>query len=534
MSKTLPPIAIDIGTSAVKVAQVYFSRGRVGEVRKALVALPQGWQPGSDPGPVQDALEIALRQAGVKGDRYILILPRQQVTLRFTQLPPSRPEELQKMAALEAEEHIPLPPADTVVSCEILAPAEGETLAPVLIAAARKEVIQSYLSLLAALKIRPERITGDSLCLFHLWQKIAPDPSPAFLLDLGARGMVVNYLEAGRLQMSRTVGGGGEALTKAFQADYNLGFAEAEQLKLKQGLRSPDEPGQSLPENGKVAEWLRTLIGEVRRSALSLGGQTAPARIYLTGGASLTAGLEEALAVALGRPVSLLSPGEPLSPAEGAIYALACAASSVSEKPGNLNLLPSEDRLAEKDFRRRRATTAVGLAALIALVSFGGGASLLLKQREDRLAREKNEWQEAQRVVTQARSLETKRTLLISQLDNLSGTLSGKQLFMDILLEVSGRAPRGTSLTSLTLERLPKASSRECTLRIAGKAPDTTAVANLVLALSQIKGAQAVNVQNISGTSLGDSRGVEFNLTGHFILPDKASPVSAPEGEKQP
>jgi len=530
MSITTPPIALDIGTSAVKVVQATASRGKLIALRKGLACLPKNytWQPGSDPGPAQDALETAFQQAGIRGERLVLVLPRQQVTLRFTQLPPGRPEELQKMAALEAEQHIPLPPAETVVSCEMLGPAaEDSGLAPVLIAAARKEVIQSYLSLLAPLRYRPEQITFDSLCLSHLWQELIGDPAPAFLLDLGARGLVINYMENRQLLMSRAVGGGGEALTKAFEADFGLSHEEAEQTKQTQGLRSH-------PEGGKIAEWVNGLAAELRRSAMALSGQHAPARLYLTGGASLVPGLGEALAINLGRPVSLFCPGELLSPADGAVYGLAYAASFTAEKPGGMNLLLPEDVAAGKALRRRRTGVALAVAGAIALLSFMGGASLLLLQREGQLDREKTEWREAQRTLQQAKDLSTKRTQLINQLDEITADYAGKQLFLDVLLEIHTRAPNGIWLTSLKLERPPKASSpRECNLQISGKAPDNATVASFVASLSQIAGVQEVNLQDLSSALFGERRLVDFNLSGRLILPEKASSVDI-EGVDQP
>jgi type IV pilus assembly protein PilM len=526
MSRDTAPIAIDIGTSAVKVVQAVISRGQVIALRKASVRLPQNysWQPGGDPGPMQDALEAALQQAGVKGDRLVLVLPRHQVTLRFTQLPPGRPEELQKMAALEAEQHIPLPPAETVVSCEMLGPAaEDGGLAPVVIAAARKEVIQSYLSLLAPLKFRPEQITCDALCLSRLWSEMANDPSPAFLLDLGAKGLVINYLENGQLRMSRAVGGGGEALTKAFEADCSLGYAEAEQLKQTQGLRP-------LPESGKIADWVNGVVAELRRSTMAFGGENAPARLYLTGGASLTPGLGEALAVQLGRPVNLFCPGELLSPAEGALYGLAYAASYTAEKAGGLNLLLPEDIAAGRDLRSRRTGVALGVAAAIALLSFAGGGALLLMQREGQLKRQKTEWTEAQRTLDHAKSLTEKRTRFISQMDELTADYSGKQLFLDALLEIHTRAPKGIWLTGLILDRPPKATSpRECTLQISGRAPDNATAASFVASLSQISGAREVNLQNLSSVTFGERRLVDFNLSGRFILPKPAPPAETKE-----
>ncbi len=540
MSREEGPIAVDIGSRGVKVAQVLSRGPEIVAVRRGYgpLAADFTWEPDKSTtqtadrpesaGMMQQALTAALRQAGVKGRQAVVILPRQQVTLRFTEFPETSQEEMAKMAALEAEQHIPLPPAETVVGCEPLGPPSPESgLTPVVIAAARRPVVEGYISLLAAANLQPEQISIDSLCLFRLYQAIhaasRADAGRVFLVDLGARGMVINLVEEGLLRMSRAVPGGGEELTRALQSDFRLSAEEAETLKREKGLGILRE--HAAPA---VSAWLENVAAEIRRSGLARGISTRPSQTYLCGGTSLLPGLQYALQEALGQQVgSLLAAPAHLSASEEALFAAALGASKLRRGRGALNLQSSEARAEEKTARQRRTWVAAGVAGGIALLTFIGGSYFTLQQRQSQLGRLAPEWKQARADLSQARFLAEKRSRLAGELGLLASTRSSRHYFLDLLLEVHQRAPKGIWLTSLVVEKIApvageaKTASPGWNVQMTGKAPDNTVVADLVSALSKIPGAKEVNLQSAKAVSFGEKRVVEFSLTCRFAAGEK-------------
>ena len=514
------PIGIDIGSRSVKVTQAIKRGSNFVGFRKGIGLLPADfvWEAGSEPEPLRHALATALRIAGVKGKRAICVLPRNQVTLRFTELPAARPDEMEKMTALEAEQHIPLPSSETIVSYEIISEtAAVGSLVPVLIAATRRTVVENYLALLSTFDLQVDQITVDSLCLFKLWQAQIAEPEPSFLLDIGANGMVMSLIESGLLRMSRTVPGGSDALTRSLQTALDISFSEAEELKQSLGAGIPAERGGK-----QIANWVEMVAAEIRRSTMAIATQySQPTHLYLCGGGSLLKGLDACLEQAVGMKAVQLQPGQDGGSAqEGAVFALAFAASqAASQHPGALNLLPQETRERERLSQRRRLWRAALLAAVIALLTFIFGSAFTLQRREADLTRITPEWKEAVSDQSKQQEMAKKRTDLISQSDFLTAAHSGKHSFLNLLLDLHQQAPKGIWLTSLVLEKSPPDADKTInTLQITGKAPDNIVVADLVSKLLQMSGMKAVSLQSSKQTRFEDKQVVEFSLSCQFLV----------------
>lgn len=511
-------INVDIGARSVKVAQVIIRGGVPVEVRRGFgrIASDDVWEPGNDCLAVERALTTALDQAGVKGRRAVCIVPRHQVTLRFTELPVARPEETTRMAALEAEQHMPLPPAETVLGCEALAkPAHENDLAPVLIAAARRPVIEAYLSLLRGAGLQVERVTTDALCLFRLWQAEADDPSPAFVLDIGAKGMVINLVEGGLLRLSRAVPGGGEDLTKAFESDLGLNTNEAEMQKQARGLKVLDDG--SAPQ---VKRWLDSLTAEVRRSALAVAAQSVqPTRIFLTGGGALLKGLASALQEATRMQVSVLAPKETLVPAaEGAAFSLAYAAGiPAALKADALNLQLPEARAQERVQQRKRTSTAVAVAVVIAVVTFVGGSWWQLSTRQSELKGLESEWQRAVLDTAKAQALRADQQEMSKKVTFLNSAYRTRRTALDAVLELHQRAPKGIWLTNLLMERTTGSPTNPSyRLQITGKAPNNSVVADLIAGMETTRGIDKVVMESSRWSEYEKQPVVEFTVTCRY------------------
>lgn len=528
------PIAVDLGTRGVKVAQAVLRAGRVVGVRVGFDQLADqaNLTPEEQSSQVEQALRRALDQSGARGRRAVVVLSRQQVTLRFTELPSARSEEMAKMAALEAEQHIPLPAAEMVLGHEVVGPSSPTSgLTPVVIAAARKSVVQEQLARFAAVDLYPVQVTVDALCLFHLWQGAEFNTAPAFVVEMGARGILINLVEGGLLRMSRAAPGGGEELTRAFQADFGLSFEEAEERKRESGLIGIADAGR-----GAVAAWVEQLVTELRRTAMSFAGQNSrPTTIYLTGGGSLLMGLDQALESALGVRVARLGPGANLlSPAQSSLFAVPFAASQAhSAKPEVLNLLLPEAVAEKRTLQRRRSLTTAGVAGAITLLALIGGSYFALLHREAEIKRLTPEWREAKRTLVEARTLTEQRDQLLLQADYLAGANRDQHYFLDLLLEIHQRAPKGVWLTSLMLERASGTAGKSGTLQITGKAPDNKVVADLVSALSPIPALKQVNLQSAKASTFGEKQVVEFSLSGDLATAPASETALNAAGEKE-
>jgi Tfp pilus assembly protein PilN len=249
---------------------------------------------------------------------------------------------------------------------------------------------------------------------------------------------------------------------------------------------------------------------------MASGGRTArPKRLYLTGGGALLPGIQEALQEATGLSVGFLSPeGNLLPRSQGAVFALPYAASrAASQQRQRLNLLLPESIAAERTLQRRRIWLAAALAAAVALFTFIGGSFFSLRHKEALLARNAPQWESAKQDLELARVMSEKREHLISQVSLLSQAHGRRHSFLDTVLEINRRAPKGVWLTSLVLEKSAASSegSRQL-IQVSGKAPDNKVVANLESALSEIPSLAKVNLQSLKSARFGTEQVVEFSI----------------------
>jgi Tfp pilus assembly protein PilN len=258
-----------------------------------------------------------------------------------------------------------------------------------------------------------------------------------------------------------------------------------------------------------------------------------PTHLYLSGGGSLLKGLDTCLEQAVGMKAVQLQPGQDgVSAQEGAVFALACAASqAASQHPGALNLLPQETRERERLSQRRRLSRAALLAAVIALLTFIFGSAFILQRREADLNRITPEWKEAVSDQSKQQEMAKQRINLISQTDFLTAVHAGKHSFLKLLLDIHQQAPKGIWLTNLVLEKSPPDADKAInTLQITGKAPDNIVVADLESKLWQISGMKAVSLQSSKQTRFEDKQVVEFSLSCQYQVP---KPEPAPKDEIQ-
>jgi len=514
MAKNLP-IAIDIGNHAIKVAQGVSDGMRPRQIRYAYTPLPADyrWEPGAETAPLLPILRTALQEAGTKGNSAVCVLPRDQVTLRFTQFPKARREDALRMAMLEAEQHIPLPAAETVVGYEALGDASGpDILRAVMIAAARKNVVHAYLSLLDELGLESSQITLDSLCLYRLWKAQLGGSESALLIDLGGKKSVISSLADGLLYMSRAVDCGGDNLTAAFAQELGCTTAEAERVKREEGLaRTHDR------SDGVISAWLNNLCAEIRRSTLASPQRIAqPQRIYLTGGNSLVPQLPRILESKVGLPVAHLTVAQNLiPPAREPLFSLAISASLQAAEPREaLNLVPSEVVTEETDRRKKRFGWGLALAIIVAVVVYLAGTLVLVLQRESQIRQLDERMAEADRITRQATSLRADRRQAIDRLEYLSNKYDDKHRFLDLLLQIHDAAPPKVWLTNLMVEtRVNGDTGAKTILQATGKAPDNERVADLIAALSHIPNMVQVDLQSATNVPFGQERVVEFSLS---------------------
>src|SRR5437870_8294372 len=144
-------VGLDVGTHAVRAAELALGRDRPTLSAFGQVALPVGAvQHGEivDPGVVSALLRRLWSETGFRTRRVIVGVGNQRVIVRHVELPRMSEADLRSAIRFEAESLIPIPVDEAVLDFQILeeVPEAGGSAMPVLLVAAQREMVRTLLT----------------------------------------------------------------------------------------------------------------------------------------------------------------------------------------------------------------------------------------------------------------------------------------------------------------------------------------------------------------------------------------------------
>lgn len=384
-------VGLDIGTSAVRAAQI-----ELGGRRPVLTAFSQvGLPPGTVvDGEVRDAaaLTAALRRLWVNGkfmgNSVVVGIAGLRAITRELDIPWVADDEVDSAVRFQSEEVIPFSPDKTLLSTQVLSDSSGPDgirTRRVLVAAAHHDLVDGVVEATqqAGLEVQGVDLVSSALV------RALVDPAqlsdlPEAIVSVGAGLTVIVVHQGGRPQFVRTLGVGGQAATEAIAQTLDLPMADSEQLKRRLDGSTP----QLKSAQRATVPVVDDLVTDIRNSIeyfASMPGREPLSRVLLTGGGSQLHGLGEELYGQVNIPVLLVSPLDrldtsalDLSETQAASLApvMSTAIGLVLPEPNSsvrkFNLVPPEvtRRAFQRKVTRYTITGAVLVAA--ALVGFGG------------------------------------------------------------------------------------------------------------------------------------------------------------------
>jgi type IV pilus assembly protein PilM len=302
-------VGLDIGTTAVRAAELSVRRGLVVLERIGQASLPEGAVVDGeviDPAAVAVAIKDLWRRTRIGSRQVIIGVANQRVVVRLVDLPWMEPDELRKSLAFQAGDYLPIPVDQTELDYDVVGEHEapgGQRLLRVLLVAAHKDMLAGHLQAVREAGLRPAGIDLNPIALLRSLAPVAGFGEGAeALVDVGARvtNMVVH--DNGVLRFVRILLMGGEDVTATLQRVLELDHDTAERAKL---AASAGEGADS--EAGELVEQrLDVFVEEVRGSLDFYRSQqdaTSLARVVVSGGGSLLGPLVERLQAAVGVPV---------------------------------------------------------------------------------------------------------------------------------------------------------------------------------------------------------------------------------------
>jgi type IV pilus assembly protein PilM len=286
-------VGLDIGTSCIKAVEITQEKYDFVITAYSQVEVP-------DEQARRDSVAEVFRAGRFRTKRVSSAVSGKSVIFRYINMVDVPDDKLQQAVRFEADKYIPFDVSEVELDAQKLGvdtSAEGRTEAKVLLAAAKRSILDDHAGMLVELGLQPISVGIDGFALgnaYELSDMVNPGMRESgrtvALIDVGATKSSINILRNNVSCFAREVPMGGDELTNAITRRVGIDVNAAESLKR--------DPGDQLPVvQEAVAQVLEDLGNEINLSfdffENQFDGEVND--VLLTGGSVLLPFLEESL-----------------------------------------------------------------------------------------------------------------------------------------------------------------------------------------------------------------------------------------------
>jgi len=303
-------VGLDIGSNAVKLIELKSSKGvyhlkNIGEALLPLNSIVNKIIENRD--SVADTVSSLFEDLRVKTKNVAISISGHSVIIKKVSLPKMSEKELKESIPWELEQYIPQSIQDVNYDYQVIPGETPEGNIDVLIVAAKKDVTNSYVSVVTDVGLNPVVVDVDVFALENMYEINYPESEGLVaLVNIGASVTNINILKNGVSIFTRDVTTGGNQFTDWIVKDIGLSFVEAE--KMKTSMHEGDVPH----ELEVLTHNFNDLIcGEIKRTLeffASTLWTSKVGNILIGGGSSKVPGLKEVLADLTDANVDFMNP----------------------------------------------------------------------------------------------------------------------------------------------------------------------------------------------------------------------------------
>jgi len=313
------PIGVDLGTSALKLAQLREANGSYDLIGAGSAELPHECR-----GDFHAALRFcvpALRRLvqsnGFRGRECILSIPAAVTFVRHVKIPKTPPDRLEEAVLRELSGKLPFPAAEAeirhVVAGEVVG--EGEVKQEVIVVAAPRSAVTAQLAMARRAKLDVAGINVESCaiveCFGRLFRRAGDQKRVILFVDLGYASTQVVLSHGRRIVFARNISVAGRGLNEAIAT--TLGISPEEAARIRRELGSLDESDARVMElHACMADAVDALVDELTqclRYYESIFPNQTLERVIFLGGQATDRHLCRSIAQRLNLPAQI---GDPL------------------------------------------------------------------------------------------------------------------------------------------------------------------------------------------------------------------------------
>jgi type IV pilus assembly protein PilM len=306
-------VGLDIGSSSIKLVEL--KQGKKGYRLQNLAVSPlppEAIVDGAlmDSVTIIDAIKDLIGQAKTKTKSAVTSVSGHSVIVKKISLPFMTEAELEESIQWESERYIPFDINDVNIDFQILgSDAENPDVMEVILVAAKKDIINDYVSVIMEAGLNPVIVDVDAFALENMLAinyDLEKGESVA-IANVGASITSINILKNNVSAFTRDIFRGGNQVTEEIQRQLHADFDEAEKIKVGSKM---DGVSQPVIQNvlKEASESLAIEIGNSLDFFQSAGTYEKIGKLYLSGGGSKIKDFDILLQQQIGIPVEMINP----------------------------------------------------------------------------------------------------------------------------------------------------------------------------------------------------------------------------------
>jgi len=318
-------VGLDIGSHAIKLVEIEDTKK--GRILKnfGIIGLPQdAIVEGAikEMEIVSSAIKTLYKNLKIKNKNVVTSISGYSVIVKKISIQKRGEAELDASIQDEAEQYIPFDINDVNLDYEILSlpeeegaekKAEGDKadkgLMDVMLVAAKKDIVEDYVSLLHLTGLSPAILDVDAFALQNAFELSSEKISGCYaLVNVGAEELGINAIKNGVSIFTRDSSYGGYQINEAIMSKFDVSYEEAEKIKLG-GTKIDQKDKGALEEvfTSVISGW----VNEIKR-ALDFLATTYPdetiEKIVVSGGSCRFPGFQKYLELETEISVTELNP----------------------------------------------------------------------------------------------------------------------------------------------------------------------------------------------------------------------------------
>ncbi len=306
-------IGLDIGSSSIKLVELGESKNGYKLINLGIAPLPpEAIVDGAlmDSVTIIDTIRELVNQTKTKTKNVVTSVSGHSVIVKRISLPVMSEAELEESIQWEAERYIPFDINDVNIDFQIFgASPENPEVMDVVLVAAKKDIINDYVSVILEAGLNPVTIDVDAFAIENMLAinyDIEKDQIIA-LANVGASVTNINILKNNMTAFTRDIFKGGNQITEEIQRQLHIDYDEAEKIKVGSKMEAAS---QSIIQDvlRSASESLSMEIGNSIEFFQSTTTYEKISKLYLSGGGSKIKDFDIVLQRQIEIPVEIVNP----------------------------------------------------------------------------------------------------------------------------------------------------------------------------------------------------------------------------------